>query len=569
METRRLLIAALLSMAVLLLWQKFFPAPVPVTPPSAEGPGIEAPERDATRTASALPTVDADEGPIDVSEAGAQAAEETLQEPAIEATSEERVVLENEYSRAEWSNRGAQLVSFELKNHPASDGGAVDLVRRRTGDAYPFGLINPDGSSSALNQALFVVERRTGGVGFAYRGPAGSARKSVSMNGDGLLEIEVEADGEWQLLVGPGLRNPGEDEETRFARRAATYAQGEEIEDVEASKAKEREMISASGLSWVALQDQYFLTSVLPLEGLRDVAVEPMLFEADEERVATFRQRPVELADDEEDLGVELRLLLAPSDNHLKFDAYLGSKQFDRLSALPGGLERTVDLGIFGILARPLLVALRWIHDNIVGNFGWAIILLTVLLRIVLFPLNHKSISSMQKMQELNPKMQAIKAKYRGKLKDKKGRPNSEASAKQNQEIMALYKQEGVNPAAGCLPMLLQMPVLFAFYRLLSAAVELRHSEWLWISDLSSRDPIYVLPLVMGASMFVQQKMTPSQADPMQRKMFMLMPIMFTVLFLGFPAGMVLYWLTNNLLAIAQQVGYKRWQEARAGADEE
>ena len=566
METKRLLIAALLSMAVLLLWQKFFPPPEPVAPPPTAA-AAEQRVDPVTAAPSAAPPLTADTGvPGEAPGAEGGSAPETSAEPAIEAASEEQVVLEDEHSRAVWSNRGAQLVSFELKNHPAGDGGAVDLVRRRAKGTYPFGLVNRDGSPAALNQALFAVERRTNGVSFTYRGPAGSARKSVSLNGDGLLEIEVEAGGEWQLLLGPGLRNPGEDEETRFARRVATYAQGDDRESIEATKAKERTVIPAAGLSWVALQDQFFLSALLPREGLRDVAVEPMLFTTDETGVTSFRPRPVELAAGDEDLGVELRLLMAPIDNRLVFDAYLGSKRFDRLSALPGGLERTVDLGVFGILARPLLVALRWIHDNVVGNFGWAIILLTVLLRIVLFPLNHKSISSMQKMQQLNPKMQAIKAKYRGKLKDKKGRPNSEASAKQNQEIMALYKQEGVNPAAGCLPMLLQMPVLFAFYRLLSAAVELRHSEWLWITDLSARDPYYVLPLVMGASMFIQQKMTPSQADPMQRKMFMLMPVMFTVLFLGFPAGMVLYWLTNNILAIAQQVGYKRWQAAKANA---
>jgi YidC/Oxa1 family membrane protein insertase len=198
-------------------------------------------------------------------------------------------------------------------------------------------------------------------------------------------------------------------------------------------------------------------------------------------------------------------------------------------------------------LALPLLRALRWLHDNVVANYGWAIILLTIGIRIVLFPLMHKSTVSMQKMQELNPKIQAIRSKYRGKLKDKQGRPNSEAQRKMNEEVMALYKSEGVNPAGGCLPLLLQMPVLFAFYRLLSAAIELRQAPWLgWVQDLSAPDPFYILPIVMGASQFLQQKLTPSAADPMQRRIFALMPIFFTILFLGFPSGLVLYWLTNN-----------------------
>ena len=139
---------------------------------------------------------------------------------------------------------------------------------------------------------------------------------------------------------------------------------------------------------------------------------------------------------------------------------------------------------------------------------------------------------------------------------------------KMNEEIMGLYKKEGVNPAGGCLPMVLQIPVLFAFYTLLSTAIELRAAPWMfWITDLSAKDPLYVLPIVMGASQFVQQKLTPSSADPMQRRIFMLMPVFFTVLFLGFPSGLVLYWLTNNLLGIVQQWTYRRLDERRSEAE--
>ncbi len=202
-----------------------------------------------------------------------------------------------------------------------------------------------------------------------------------------------------------------------------------------------------------------------------------------------------------------------------------------------------------------------------VSNYGWAIILMTLLIRIVLFPLNHKSVVSMQRMQELNPKIQGIRQKYRSKLKDKQGRPNAEMQRKQNEEIMALYKKEGVNPAGGCLPLLLQIPVLFAFYSLLSTAIELRYAPWMgWIQDLSAPDPLLVLPIVMGATQFLQQKLTPSAADPAQRRIFMLMPIFFTILFLGFPSGLVLYWLTNNVLGIAQQLGYQRFKARKAEA---
>lgn len=559
METRRLLVAALLSMAVLLLWQKLFPPPPPVSAPveeTAPADGIAAPPAPPTRA----------EAPTEAPPASVEAPAETVEAPPVMAAGTEEVVLENERSRAVWSNRGAQLVHFELKHHSANGGGALDLVRERQGNDYFFGLVDAAGQGSALNEALFAVAREEDGATFSYRGPAGSARKRVSLRPDGLLAVEVEAAGDWRLLLGPGLRNPAASEaKNRFERRAAVFMQAGDVDRVDAAGAKATTVVGAAALQWIGLQDQYFLVAALPVSGWRDVSIEPVLVELDEAGRAAFHPLPVAPSAAEENLGREVRLLVAPVAGHLELNTYLGAKQIDRLAALPGGLEATIELGFFGILAKPLLKALQWIHDHVVGNYGWAIILLTVLIRVVLFPLNHKSIVSMQKMQQLNPKMQAIRAKYRGKLKDKKGRPNAEASSKMNQEIMALYKEEGVNPAAGCLPMLLQMPVLFAFYSLLSAAVELRQAPWLgWIADLSVRDPYYVLPLVMGASMLIQQRMTPMQGDPMQRRLFMFMPIIFTGLFLGFPAGMVLYWLTNNILAIAQQAGYKRLHAAAA-----
>jgi len=559
METRRLLLAALLSMVVLLLWQKFFPPPEPVVTPAIEELAALPTELPPAATAAVVTPP-----PAEGVEEGGEATEGSTGELPIEGASSREVVLENERVRAVWSNRGAQLTSFELKRHPNGGGGTVDLVRRRQSGSYPFGLVDAEGAELELNGKLFAVNRHQGGALFSYRGSAGSANKRVTLRPDGLMEVTVEAAGSWRLVLGPGLRNPGPEEaKSRFASRAAIYRQAGDVERVSPDRTKEAQVISATALDWVGLQDQYFLVAALPVAGLREAVIEPVLFDLDDAGLATFIARPAELSAAEEGLGEELRVLLTPEAGKLEINTYFGSKQLDQLAALPASLEEAVELGIFGFLAKPLLIALRWIHSNMVGNYGWAIILLTIALRIVLFPLNHKSIASMQKMQSINPKMQAIRAKYRPKLKDKKGRPNADASAKMNQEIMALYKSEGVNPAAGCLPMVLQMPVLFAFYRLLSTTVELRQAPWMgWIHDLSVKDPYYILPLVMGASMILQQKMTPAQGDPMQRRMMMMMPVVFTFLFLGFPAGMVLYWLTNNILAIAQQMGYKRWRPA-------
>jgi YidC/Oxa1 family membrane protein insertase len=208
---------------------------------------------------------------------------------------------------------------------------------------------------------------------------------------------------------------------------------------------------------------------------------------------------------------------------------------------------RTINFGIFAFLAVPLLRALNGINAY-VGNYGWSIIILTILINAAMFPLRHKSVVSMRKMQELQPEIKAIQDRY-GKLK-----PSDPARQKMNQEVMDLYRQRGVNPASGCIPMLLTMPILFAFYSLLSQAIDLRGAPFmLWITDLSARDPYYVTPLLMGATMVWQQKITPTSTDPAQQKMMMLMPLVFTFMFLWTPSGLALYFFCSNLLGIAQQ----------------
>jgi YidC/Oxa1 family membrane protein insertase len=272
-----------------------------------------------------------------------------------------------------------------------------------------------------------------------------------------------------------------------------------------------------------------------------------------------------EITADQKDLPRELRVVLTAAGEEVALRCYWGPKSYERLKALPYGLEETVNWGSLTILVRPLLAGLLWLHDHVVPSYGWAIVLMTVLIKLALLPLTHHSMKSMKKMQELNPKMQRIRERYRPKLKDKQGKPDLEMQRKMNDEIMALYREHGVNPAGGCLPLLLQMPILFAFYRLLSTAFELRGAPWiLWIRDLSAADPYYVLPIVMGVTQFLQVKLSPQTGDPMQRRMFMLMPLFMTFLFLGFPSGLVLYWLTNNVLTIAQQWVYNRIQARTA-----
>ena len=226
---------------------------------------------------------------------------------------------------------------------------------------------------------------------------------------------------------------------------------------------------------------------------------------------------------------------------------FAGPKDFDVLASVNRDLVRAIDFGMFSWLVVPLLRALKWINGY-VGNYGWSLILLTVIINLAMFPLRHKSVVSMRKMQELQPEVKAIQERY-AKLK-----MSDPARQKMNVELMNLYRERGANPASGCVPMLLTMPVLFAFYSMLSVAIELRGAPFVgWIKDLSVYDPLFVTPVLMGITMVVQQRMTPSTADPVQQKMMMFMPIVFTTMFIWAPSGLVLYWTVSNLWAIGQQ----------------
>lgn len=561
MESRRVLLAVLLSLAVLIAWQMWFAPPPPQRP---------APEAPAATAATGDPAATVPEAEPEVEEEEPEPADEG--EP-VAAADEETVVVESDVYRAELSNRGALLVSFVLKDHRARDGGPVDLVRRRTaGEPLPFSLIDPAGEPLALDRELFAVEQSMSERGtelvFRHRGAAGAAEKRFVFQPGGRFDIEVEVQRprRWALFVGPGLRNPTIEElENRYERRFVAWQGGGESDDLDANDEDAPVVLPGRGLGWVALADQYFIAALRPRDGVDEVVLAPQVMVEEEGRSWSFHPVGGDVPEAEKDAPRELTLQLHPTGDAMSLQAFWGAKNHQRLVGLGWGLEETVNFGIFGFLARWLLVGLLWIHDNIVHNYGWAIVLMTLAIKILLLPLSHKAMVSAQKMREIQPQMQAVRAKWRGKLRDKNGRMNFEAQRKMNEEIRDLTQQAGVNPAGGCLPMLLQMPVLFAFYYLLIASVELRGADWtLWINDLSVRDPYYVLPLVMGATQFLQMKMTPMSADPMQRRIMMLMPIVFTVFFLGFPAGLVLYWLTNNVLTIIQQMIYNRLEQRRA-----
>ncbi|MEN8168502.1 MAG: membrane protein insertase YidC, partial [Pseudomonadota bacterium] len=232
-----------------------------------------------------------------------------------------------------------------------------------------------------------------------------------------------------------------------------------------------------------------------------------------------------------------------PADGSHQFmkQLYIGPKLQDKLETIAEGLELTVDYGWLTVLAKPIFWLLKTIHD-FVGNWGWSIILLTIIIKAAFYKLSETSYKSMANMRKLTPRLQAMKDRY------------GDDKQRLNQAMMEMYKKEKVNPLGGCLPILVQIPVFIALYWVLLESVELRQAPFiLWMDNLSAKDPYFILPLIMGVSMFVQQKLNPAPPDPMQAKIMMSLPFVFTIFFAFFPAGLVLYWVVNNLISIAQQ----------------
>ncbi|HOO90556.1 MAG TPA: membrane protein insertase YidC, partial [Syntrophales bacterium] len=281
-----------------------------------------------------------------------------------------------------------------------------------------------------------------------------------------------------------------------------------------------------SNVGWTGYADKYFLSAIL---SEKNSIASVMVQKGKGSYIDTLIASPV--------------LDLKPGQTKsLQYRMFFGPKGLDILKAQGQNLEKALDLGWFSAIATPLLQVLKFFYKY-THNYGIAIIIITIIIKILFFPLTHKSYKSMKDMQKIQPKMAELKEKYK----------NDRDAL--NRSIMELYRTHKVNPLGGCLPMFIQIPVFFALYKALMFSIELRHAPFmLWITDLSAKDPYYVTPVIMGATMFIQQKMTPSSMDPMQAKMMLALPIVFTFMFLNFPSGLVIYWLVNNILTIAQQV---------------
>ena len=326
--------------------------------------------------------------------------------------------------------------------------------------------------------------------------------------------------------------------ESQYNITRVAWLQGEKFSDLSSISDLTEGKVVVGDVHWAGIMNNYFLGAVSIDGGNSSVK-------------ATFGDGLFQVIVGRTDIevGAKTNAQTTSQPTEISGTYFFGPKVSSILSGTPNSIARSLDYGFFSVIARPLVALLQFLY-SFVGNYGVAIIIMTVLIKIVFWPLSHKSFQSMERMKKLQPEMQKIREKY------------ADDKETMNKEIMQLYKAHKVNPAGGCLPILVQIPVFFGLYQALLNAIELRHAVFIpylpftnipWLTDLAAPDPFMISPLIMGASMFIQQKMSPPPGDPTQAKIMLFMPVIFTVLFINFPSGLVLYWLVNNIISIGQQ----------------
>jgi YidC/Oxa1 family membrane protein insertase len=474
-----------------------------------------------------------------------KAAAEPPSGASVTASGEESVTVDTELYHIVFSNRGAAVKSWTLKKFKDRAGKPLELVNPAAiaKAGRPFGYeFRGRKPAVDLNQALFQAKESDGGLtvdfDFSYNGT--TAKKSFAFQRDSyLLQVTSEAASGGQplqhLLVWRGGFGDLAVHSPASQQNAIRYdPSNNKVEHDNAKTAKNGPVAKDGSFAWVGLEDQYFAGVFLPAE---NVPLQTTIFDDQVKTPFDTSEEPF--------VGVAVG---GDAVNRLSF--YVGPKEIETLRKLNPKLEQIVDFGFFGIIAKPLFLSLRWLNANWFQNYGWSIIVATIIINIVLFPLKLANLKSMRKMQVLQPEIAKINEKYKSiPLRDPR-------QADKNAEMMALYQKAGTNPMSGCIPMLIQMPFLFAFYKVLSVSIALRGASWLWVDDLSQPEQlaIRVLPIILVITGFVMQKMTPmTTVDPAQQKTMMLMPLMMGFLFYQASSGLVLYWLTGNLVGIAQQ----------------
>src|SRR6478609_1758527 len=553
---RRVLLAIMLSFLVLFLFQRFvMPPPAPLTSSNATA-ASPAPAAGTQPLGTQAPAA----APV----ATAPAASGVSAAPAIASTVSEtsarEVVVETTMVKAVFSNKGGKIVHWILKQFRNDEGQPLDLVPSGAGEnaIKPFMLAVDDPTLSArINDAIYRVT--VDGTPAGELVDATASPKTIvfeSAGADGLAVKKTFSVEPTTYIItfganvqmgtqrlnpviqwGPGL---GDD----IARsKPASFLSPSYNTPATPILHKDGKMVrlrptdagtQEGALRYAGIDDHYFVAMLV-----NDQNPQPVRFD--------YAPVLVPQADNPALMGRYNSYAVrfqSPQDSARFF---FGPKSFEELKAINPEATRVINYGIFSWLAVPLLGALKWVHGYI-GNWGWAIIVLTILINAALFPLRHKSVVSMRKMQKIQPQMKAIQDRY---AKYKVTDPERQ---KMNTEVMELYKQHGVNPASGCLPTLLTFPFLFAFYGMLGQSIEIRGADFAgWIHNLSAPDPYFILPIVFGAIQLYQMKITPTAGDPAQQKVMMMMPIMFTVMSLNFPSGLVVYWLVSTVLTILQQ----------------
>lgn len=528
----RLLIAFLLMGVVLAVSTYLMPtseAPTPAPVAQSTTPAAEAP---AAATPAAQP-------------APAPAADLPGQ---VQAADVEIFTVETNVHKVVFSNRGATIHNWVLKDYKDNSGQPLDLVNQKalqlTGDRAlpaPFAFGFKATPSRNPNSELFQVTRSEDGltVTFEYSDGRLSAKKTFEFTVDSyLVKISSQVVDNGVLLPHSLVWRGGLGDTTGVnpaadARSLYFDASNSSLEKLEASDAKDAPVSNSGNYAFLGLEDKYFAGVALPpATGSLELTTYSDTVPGQEDK-------------DEAHVGAAFG-----GSGALAFQFYAGPKDVDLLRQVDPRLEQLIDWGWFFFIAKPLFYALQWTATTVTNNYGWGIVLLTIVINTVLFPLRLTSMKSSKKMQSIQPLVNQINEKY-------KGMPlNDPRKAKQNEELMDLYKTHGINPVGGCLPMLLQIPFFFALYKVLSLAIELRGAEWLWVADLSQPESmaIRILPLLLVVTQFLSQKMTPTPGvDPAQQKIMLFMPLLFGYMFWYASAGLVLYWLTSNVVSIAQQ----------------
>jgi YidC/Oxa1 family membrane protein insertase len=550
----RILVASLLSFAVIILWAKFFGPKPPVPPTQANRPVQSAPATPGPAASPAANPSQATATPATI--AAATAASVTVKNDSQERT----VVVENSLYRVEISNRGAVVKSWQLKNYKddAKPQRVLDVVHpdasEQTG-GWPFSVVLDDEQlQNAANSGLYQLSS----PGTALEAPA-----DVELTwSDGHLEVtkHFRFDHTYVVRVETSVKLNGKPTTAGlgwlggFGDLTVTnpapvetvstyYSEGGKITSFLHKKLdgidKWSPGVWQGGKDFVGIEDRYFTAAFLPANGAAPGTLETRYWKS-------WRTVHVNGQDTAEPVP---QVATATSTQPLALRIYVGPKDYDDLKKMNPPLHGLINFGWLEFIAEPLFHGLKWLH-NYIPNWGWAIVVLTLVINMLLFPLRISSYKTTLKMQRVAPEIKAIQEKY------KKYSMRDPRKAEMNKEVMAVYSREGINPMGGCFQMFLQMPVWFGLNTALRYAIEMRHATWIWITDLSSKDPYYVLPVLMGASMYLVSKMTPMTAtDPQQQAMMKIMPITMAGIFMISPisSGLAVYILTSSVVGVAQQ----------------